>query len=104
MSSSKNPWNQLLASNRRRSKGSLDKLQLRLWHGICTAEAGLHDAMEQGDAEEVRRWLHILHQLAGTYAKIAMDADVEQRLKGIEMRFAQEDKMHAGPYSPARSH
>ena len=50
MSSSKNPWNQLLASNRRRSKGSLDKLQLRLWHGICAAEAGLHDAMEQADA------------------------------------------------------
>ena len=103
MSSNKNPWNQLLASNRRRSKGSLDHLRLRLWHGICAAEAGLHDAMEQGDAEEVRHWLYITHQLAGTYAKIAMEADVEQRLKAVETRFAQEDKMHAGPYSPPRS-
>jgi hypothetical protein len=28
---------------------------------------------------------------------------LELRLKAIEARFVQEDKTHAGPYSPARS-
>lgn len=86
MPSGENPWTQLLASNWRRSKGDLNKLQIKLWHAIDVTEAGLRAAMENADGEEVRRWLHIMYQLAGTYGKIALDADLELRLKAIEAR------------------
>ena len=84
MPSRQSPWNQLLASNRRRSKGNLNKLQIRLWHALDVAECGLHDAMQAADAEQVLRWLHCLAQLAGAYGKIALDADIEQRVKSLE--------------------
>jgi len=86
MPSGENPWTQLLASNRRKSKGNLNKLQIKLWHALGVAEAGLRAAMEEADGEEVRRWLHIMYQLAGTYGKIALDGDIETRLKAIEAR------------------
>jgi hypothetical protein len=52
------------------------------------ADAGLDDAMLSANSEEIRRWLHCLHQLSGTYLKIVMDADVEKRLQAIEERFS----------------
>ena len=86
MPSGQNPWTQLLASNRRRSKGDLNKLQIKLWHALGVAEAGLRAAMEDADGEAVRRWLHVIYQLAGTYGRIALDGDIETRLKAIETR------------------
>ena len=101
MPSGENPWTQLLASNRRKSKGDLNKLQIKLWHAISVAEAGLRAAMEGADGEEVRRWLHIMYQLAGTYGRIALDGDIETRLKRMEQGLQEEGKSHAGSYSPA---
>ena len=68
--SGQHAWNQLLDKKRRRSKGSLDELARQLWYDIAVANAGTRSAMEQADAEEVRRWLHI-----------------KQRLQAIEQRF-----------------
>jgi hypothetical protein len=84
--SGENPWTQLLASNRRRSKGDLGKLQVKLWHAIDIVEHGMHDAMEQGETGELRHWIHCLNQLSLTYAKIVIDCDLEQRIKALEGR------------------
>ena len=48
------------------------------------AEGGLTDAMQAGDSADVKRWLHVFNQLAGTYAKVSIDGDLEQRLKALE--------------------
>jgi hypothetical protein len=88
MPSGENPWNELLKAKRRRNKGNLDELTRRLWRGILIADVGLDDAMLSGNSEEIRRWLHCLHQLSGTYLKIVMDADIEKRLQALEERFS----------------
>lgn len=93
MPSGENPWNHLLVSGRRKSKGDLNRLQAKLWHGIDVAEAGLIAAMTDADSGEVRRWLHVLHQLAGTYVKIALDGDIEMRLRVVEAQL--KDAPHA---------
>jgi hypothetical protein len=84
MPSGQNPWNQLLASNRRRSKGSLEKLQVKLWFAIETADAGLKGAMQEANSEEVRKWVHVISQLGSTYIKAVVDGDLEARLKALE--------------------
>jgi hypothetical protein len=88
MPSGQNPWNQLLGVKRQRAKGSLTDLQRRLWRGVLVAEAGLDEGMRVADSEEVRRWLHILHQLSGTYLKIVMDGEMEARLRALEEKFS----------------
>ena len=102
MPSGDNQWTQLLASKRLRSKGDLTKVQAKLWYGLQVAEAGLKGSMAEDDGESVRKWLHCLTQLANVYSKVALDGDLEQRLKTIEARLAEEDQAHAGTYSPAR--
>jgi hypothetical protein len=87
MPSGQNVWNQLLDRKRRRSKGSLEELARQLWYDIAVANAGTRGAMEQADAEEVRRWLHIKQQLSGVYLKVMLDSDIEKRLEAIEQRF-----------------
>jgi hypothetical protein len=99
MPSGQNPWSQILGVKRQRAKGSLTDLQRRLWRGILIAEAGLDDAMRAADSEEVRRWLYILHQLSGTYLKIVMDADLEQRMRVLEARFAGTNGHLVGPFN-----
>ena len=84
MPSGKNTWNQLLASNRRRSKGNLNKLQIRLWHALDVAETGLHEAMRQADAEQIQKWLHVTSQLSSVYIKAVIDGDLEARVKALE--------------------
>jgi hypothetical protein len=84
MPSGQNPWSELLASNRRRSKGDLGKLQRKLWFGIETAEAGLKSAMEAGDGGEVQRWIHCLTQISSVYAKVVINGDLETRIKRLE--------------------
>jgi hypothetical protein len=84
MPSGQNPCNQLLSSNRRRSKGDLGKLQVKLWFAIETAEAGLKGAMQEADSEEVRRWVHVISQLGTTYIKAVLDGDIEERVKRLE--------------------
>jgi hypothetical protein len=88
MPSGENPWNQLLNVKRQRARGSLTDLQRRLWRGILIAEAGLDEGMRAADSAEVRRWLHILHQLSGTYLKIVMDHEIEARLRVLEEKFS----------------
>jgi hypothetical protein len=82
--SGENQWTQLLRAERRRGKGSLVKLQRRLWFALDVAEGGLTDAMQAGGSADVKRWLHVFNQLAGTYAKVSIDGDLEQRLKALE--------------------
>jgi hypothetical protein len=99
MPSGQNPWTQILSAKRRRAKGDLSELQRRLWRGILIADAGLDDAMQASNGEEVRRWLHVLHQLSGTYLKIVMDADLEQRLRALEARLADTNGHLAGSFN-----
>ena len=84
MPSGQNPWNQLLAGNRRRSKGDLNKLQGKLWRAIAIVEAGMLSAMEAGDGAEVQRWIHCLTQISSVYAKVVIDGDMEARVKRLE--------------------
>ena len=84
MPSGENIWNQLLRDDRRRGKGSLNKLQRRLWYALDVAEGGLKGAMQEDDAEGVRRWLHIFNQLASSYSRVAIDSDIETRVKALE--------------------
>ena len=62
-------------------------------------------AMADDDHDGIRKWAHVLTQMAGTYLKIALDGDLEQRLKTIEQRFQAEDKSYvqSGAYPSARS-
>ena len=84
MPSGENIWNQLLKEDRRMRKGDLKGLLRKLWFAIETAESGLRGAMQEGDSEEVRRWLHVTSQLASVYAKVSLDGDLEARVKMLE--------------------
>jgi hypothetical protein len=86
MPSGENIWNQLLKDDRRRGKGSLGKLQRRLWYALDIAECGLREAMGNGDSGEVRHWLHIFNQLSASYSKVALDSDLETRIRLLEDR------------------
>jgi hypothetical protein len=82
--SGENQWTQILAGKRLRDKGDLSKLQAKLWRGIAVAEGGMLLAMADDNEESVRKWLHCLSQIAGTYAKIVIDGDLERRIKLLE--------------------
>lgn len=84
MPSGQNPWTQLLTGKRLRAKGDLSQLQGRLWRAIAVVEAGMLFAMEEGDADGVRKWVHCLTQLSSVYARIVLDSDLEQRLQALE--------------------
>ena len=93
MSSGENQWTQLLASNRRRSKGDLTQLQRKVWYAINVVETGMKSAMTDDDHEGIRKWAHALNQLAATYLRVTLDSDLEIRLKAIEQRFHAEDAL-----------
>ena len=84
MPSGQHKWNELLANNRRRGKGSLEKAQRRAWQAIEFATAGMEKAAEAGDDIEVRKWIHALTQTLNVYSKLVLDSDMEQRLKAVE--------------------
>jgi hypothetical protein len=86
--SGENIWTELLRDGRRRGKGSLEKLQRRLWFALDVAEGGLTEAMRADDSADVKRWLHVFNQLACTYSKVVLDSDIEERIKAIEARVA----------------
>jgi hypothetical protein len=88
MPSGENVWNELLKTMRPKAKGSLVALQVKLWRGIRAAELGMNKAMAENDSDEVRRWLHVMQQLAGVYIKTVVDADIELRLGQLEKRFS----------------
>ena len=103
MSAAQNPWNQLLTKKRLRNKGSLSGLQQRLWYCLSAALCGLDDAMLGDDAEQVQKWLASITQLSHAYSKVAIDGDIETRLKAVEQAMLQSQEPDAsGPYSPAR--
>ena len=77
-------WNELLSSKRRRDKCSIEKCLGYAMGGIKLADAGMWKAAEEGDSEEVRKWLHCLAQLLNVYAKLSIPGDLEQRLKALE--------------------
>ena len=79
-----NAWSELLAGKRARSKGSLDDLQRKLWRAIRAIEAGMDGAMQRGDGDDVRKWIHCLGQVSNVYLKLVMDSDIETRLKHLE--------------------
>jgi hypothetical protein len=87
MPTGENAWNELLKTTRPKAKGSLVVLQIKLWRGIRAAELGLNKAMASEDGEDVRRWLHAMQQLSGTYLRIVLDGDIERRLQELEARF-----------------
>ena len=84
MPSGENIWNQLLKEDRRMRKGDLKGLLRKLWFCIESAESGLRGAMQEGESEEVRKWLHVTSQLASVYAKVSLDGDLEARVKMLE--------------------
>ena len=64
---------------------------------------GLDDAMLGDDAEQVQKWLASITQLSHAYSKVAMDSDIEQRLKAVEQAMsASQETGGIRPYSPAR--
>jgi hypothetical protein len=90
MPAGENAWTQLLATKRGRSKGSLEDLQKRLWKAIRALDYGLDDAIQRGDGDELRKWVHCLTQVSNVYLRLVMDSDIEKRLQAIEERFANE--------------
>ena len=86
MPKGKSLWNQLLSSNRRRSKGSLEKAQGLCWAAIRLADAGILRAAEAEDTDDVRKWMSSLHQLLHVYVKLASAADLEVRVAELEAR------------------
>ena len=84
MPSGQSLWNQLLSSNRRRSKGSLDKSLGYAWGGVRLAEAGAWQAAEADDPEETRKWLNTMAQCLNIYLKLSQSADLETRVKALE--------------------
>lgn len=86
MPRAENPWNDILNVQRWRKSGDLSQLRRRLWRVLLAFECGLNEAMAEGNGEDVRRWGHALNQVAGTYLKVTLDGDIEQRLKALEER------------------
>ena len=84
MPSGQNPWTQLLASNRRRHKGDLGKLQAKLWFALEAADAGLKVSMQADDHDGARKWAHVISQLGTTYIKAVLDGELESRVKALE--------------------
>ena len=78
-----NTWNELLGSSRRRTPGSLGKVQARLWFAVQAAELGLRKSMAAEDAEEARKWCHCLGALANTYCKVSEGGELSQKLDAV---------------------
>jgi hypothetical protein len=83
-----NSWNELLKTNRRRSPGSLAKVQQRLWFAIQVCDGGIREMMAAGDHEQTRKWIHCLTSVSNAYAKIAIDGSLEERIRELEAKAA----------------
>jgi hypothetical protein len=87
MPSGQSRWNQILNIKRQRKMGDLNDLGRKLWRAILAADIGMTSAMEEDNSLEVRTWCTALNQLAQTYAKLLLDAEIDQRLSILEERF-----------------
>ena len=90
MPRAKNPWAELLKTDKRRSKGSLEGVQQSLWWFVRHNEAAARRAVQDNDLEMFRKLANTAAQLAGAYARIAIDSDIEQRIKALEAAHLQE--------------
>jgi hypothetical protein len=88
MAEPKTPYGELLRTKRKRNSGSLSALQRQLWHGLKIVDIALAEAMQRNDDESLRRWLHLLTQMAGAYSKLVETTEIEARLQAIETRFS----------------
>src|SRR5688500_5485070 len=69
-------WSTLLAADRSKDKGDLDRVQAELLHAIRCCRTGLDESIEEHDVEEVRRWCHCLAQISAAYTRTFREAEL----------------------------
>ena len=76
-------WNTLLSSNRRRSKGTIGQVMIKVHYACQVCESGMMRSMYEEDPEEVRRWAYCLGQLAGVYQRLAADSELSSKIDEV---------------------